>query len=685
MVNRLLWIGDVLPYNAGPIIAKSALSFIDGTTEILGAIVHGGTIVLAGPDAAKSAHELVNLIEKHRVASINLVPSFVIPLLETGDHSRLVTCKNWTLSGEPVHASHILGLRRVINNLSTALNFYGATEASGESVIAECNRHDVDRETSIPVGKPIWNTQIYVLDGNLHPTPTGVAGEIYFAGTGLARGYLNRGALTAERFVADPFGPSGSRMYRTGDLGIWRKDGVLRVLGRADSQVKIRGFRIEPGEIEAVLTRHGTVRQCAVMAREDHEGDRRLVAYVTAAAPEAIDPAELRAYVGQRLPDYMIPSAFVVLETLPLTPNGKLDRKALPAPDYKPTTPWQAPRTSQEQILCSLFVKVLGLTHVGIDDDFFALGGHSLLAMRLTSSIRAALDVEVAIRTLFEAPTVRTLAVRLSKAEPTPSSFELLLPIRANGRSAPLFCIHPAGGLSWAYAGLRRHISANHPIYGLQAPNFALKNAFPNTLDEMADMYLSAIRQLQTSGPYNLLGWSFGGLVAHALACRLQNAGEQISLLALLDSYPRPDNTSDGDEEPDREDFLDVLRQNGERFASMDEAHVSEMFAAFKNNTRLARESTPARYDGDLIFVQANGNDAWQDPSIWRRHTNGRITLHRLNCEHEQMFNPDPAAQIGDIIATALSREQFNDDHRIIGGHALGLTPGSKGMAGSSS
>ena len=376
-------------------------SFDAAVSEIATVLASGATLVL--PAEERGGDALARLIREQHVTHATLPPVLLADLPEDLPLATLVVAGDICSPDEVARWS---AGRRMINA-------YGPTETT---VCATMSDALAGAEIP-PIGRPISNTQIYVLDSGLQPVPAGVTGELYIAGAGLARGYLGRAGLTGERFVADPHGVAGSRMYRTGDLARWRADGVLEFLGRADAQVKLRGFRIEPGEIEALLVRHAGVAQAAVIAREDTPGNKRLVAYVVAAGGGAApDTSALRTQVAASLPDYMVPAAFVVLERLPLTPNGKLDRRALPAPDLTPAV-MRGPRTAREEVLCALFAQVLGLERVGIDDDFFALGGHSLLATRLISRIRSTLDVELAIRSLFEAPTVEGLAQRVGEGE----------------------------------------------------------------------------------------------------------------------------------------------------------------------------------------------------------------------------------------------------------------------------
>ena len=654
------------------------LSFDASTFEIWGALLNGAKLVVS-PDGPLDIPNLRRIIAKSDVSVLWLTAALFHRVVDE-DLPAIAGVRQLLAGGDVLSVPHVRKLVAAQNG-GRLINGYGPTEGTTFSACFPVSGQS-DFYDAVPIGRPISNTQVYVLDGGLEPVPAGVSGELYIAGSGLARGYVGRAGLTAERFVADPFGAAGSRMYRTGDLARWRGDGVLEFLGRADAQVKVRGFRIEPGEIEAALVGHGDVAQAAVIAREDGPGGKRLVGYVVAAGAAVPDASVLRAHLGQSLPEHMVPSAFVVLERLPLTPNGKLDRRALPAPEQPVGAVRRVPRTPQEEILCGLFAEVLGLERVGIDDNFFALGGHSLLATRLISRIRSTLDVELAIRSLFEAPTVEALCDRLNGNQPDRSPLEVLLPLRPSGSLPPLFCIHPGGGLSWSYSGLMRHLPADRPIYGLQARGISHPETSPQTLEEMAADYVTFVRHVQPTGPYHLLGWSFGGLVAHAMATHLQDHGETVALLALLDCYPiagqsHPQNETEIDDETllanqlkalgyysgdaplQVSSALDILRQEGDILANLDEHQVAAIIQVMKQNSRLARAFLPRRFSGDALLFAATQDNSRPEPHKWQPYVSGKIAVHEVHCEHVHMMRPIPLAQIGRVLANAFDDQLY--------------------------
>ena len=414
IANRLAWMQVCHPQGAGDrILQKTPTGFDVSVWEFFWPLQVGATLVVAKPGGHRDPAYLAGLIDEQQITTLHFVPSMLAVFLAEPAAAQCSSLHTVFCSGETLSLDLA---EKFTATLDAGLyNLYGPTEAAVD--VTRWVYRSEPGATGVPIGCPVANSRVYVLDSSLRPVPVGVTAELYLAGVQLARGYVNRPELTAERFVANPFGIPGERMYRTGDLVRWRADGNLEYLGRADEQVKVRGFRVELGEVQAVLAGHPAVDRAAVTVRDDQRGDQHLVAYMVPATGVTVDTAEARRFVAERLPEFMVPAMIVVMDELPVTVNGKLDVSALPAPDFSSVVSGRAPRSPQEEILCQVFAEILDLERVGIDDSFFDLGGHSLLATRVISRMRKLLGVELPLRALFEAPSVALLAERMSGAE----------------------------------------------------------------------------------------------------------------------------------------------------------------------------------------------------------------------------------------------------------------------------
>ncbi|MCX5202704.1 amino acid adenylation domain-containing protein [Streptomyces sp. NBC_00237] len=670
LVNYLSWAVQAYPGVEERTLLHSSPAFDLSVTGMYAPLISGGTVCLGELEAGAAGGTEVSFVKA--------TPSH-LPLLSPPEG--VAPSRTLSLGGELLLTGALESWRRE-NPGVTVVNEYGPTETTVGCMEFRVEPGQALTGDSVSLGRPIWNTRIHVLDEHLRPVPRGVIGEMYVSGVSLARGYLGRPGVTAGRFVASPFEP-GERMYRTGDLARWCADGRLESVGRVDDQIKLRGFRIELGEVEAALLTHPTVNAATATLREDTPGDPRLIAYAVT-NDTTTTPTHIKNTLTHHLPTHLIPTTIVILDTLPLTPNGKINRKALPAPQHTHTTaqPAHRPRNPREEILTTLFAEVLNHPTITTHDNFFENGGHSLLATRLTSRIRTTLGIEVTVRDLFARPTVAALAAGLESGG-TDDSLGVLLPLRPRGSGTPLFCVHPAAGISWGYAGLLRHLPADSPVYGLQARGLTRPGELPATVAEMAADYLAEIRAVRPTGPYRLLGWSFGGVVAHAIAVQLQAEGEEVELLALLDSYPGstgptgPELTADAprtlavlleslghtadpadaDQPLDHARFLDVLHADGSPLSGLDTERVRALSAVFAANDRLARLGAAGVYRGELLhFTAARGRpDGAPEPEDWQPYASGPVRRHDLDCTHGEMTRPGPIARIGAVLTEHLA------------------------------
>ncbi|MCB8949264.1 MAG: amino acid adenylation domain-containing protein [Ardenticatenaceae bacterium] len=505
------------------VLQFASFSFDASVAEVVQALQHGAALVLAPKSELLMGASFVQLMQQQAVSVVTLPPS-ALALLNPADFPALRTIVS---AGEACSAEIVAKWsqgRRFVNG-------YGPTEGTVGAIMAVLNPDDPQ-----PVlGRPLPNYQIYLLNPQLQPVPVGVAGEIHIAGVGLARGYLNRPELTAEKFIPNPFSAkAGDRLYKTGDLGRYLPDGRIEFLGRIDHQVKIRGFRIELGEVEAALRQHTAVQDVLVLAQEDESGTQ-LVAYVVGQAEDLVD---LRPFLNQSLPNYMVPAAFVVLDQFPQTPNGKIDRKALPAPGEQVTTvddTFAAPQDILEMQLAQIWQEVLKQPSISMEANYFELGGHSLQAVTLFAAIEKRLKLRLPVSLLFEAPTIRQLAAAIRQREDAPD-WSSLVPIQPRGTKSPLFCVHGGAGHVFHYHDLAQLLGTERPFYALQ-PKLDEKThqSIFAAVEEMATHYISEIKTVQPEGPYLLSGFCFGGVVVYEMAQQLVQAGDEVGLLVFID------------------------------------------------------------------------------------------------------------------------------------------------------
>ncbi|HEY0577545.1 MAG TPA: amino acid adenylation domain-containing protein [Pseudonocardia sp.] len=672
IANRMTWQRDLLGFGPGDAaLFKAPLAFDISINEIFLPLTTGAALVIAPPGAERDVESLVELITKERVSFCYLVASMLAAMLELPGFGSVAPRHVWC-GGELLTPELFARFRAEVGAEmdATVYHGYGPAEAT-VGVTSEVYRPGFGRDGAT-IGRPNPNTRIQVLDEFLRQTPPGVVGELYVGGLLLGRGYVGDPGRTAERFVADPFGAPGERLYRTGDLAAWLPDGRLRFAGRADNQVKIRGMRVEPEEIESVLATHPAIAQAAVIAPTDATGAPRLVGFYTPRGPEHAPVEELRRWLRARLAEHMVPAELVAVAVLPSQPSGKVDRRALQRSVPTRRASAAEARTPTEATLLKAFRAVLAREDFGVTDDFFAFGGYSLLATRLVVALRAALDSRLAVRALFDHPTVGDLAEYLdgARSDPPRLTDQVLLPLRTRGSRPPLFCVHPVSGLALAYSGLLRGLP-DRPVYGLQAHSLASDADLPADLDAMAARYVSEIRAVQPAGPYHLLGWSLGGTVAHLMACQLAAQGERVDSLALLDAVParflgEPDSHWSlerglarllgvsgyrvGADEVDPARAVRLVTEGDGGLSGFTGDDLCNVALSWRHSSGLRAAAAPV-YPGELVLFEAARERREVGLALlWQTQVTGPVRLHPVPAGHWEMAQPDALDQVAAVL-----------------------------------
>jgi amino acid adenylation domain-containing protein len=619
----------------------STISADLGNTAIFAALCTGGSLHVISKDRVTDAEGMADYFSRYAIDCLKIVPSHLKALQAVSGLAPVLPRRLLILGGEAA-ATEWIGNLQLLAPRCKIVNHYGPTETT--IGVTTCVLERCLPRQSIPIGRPLPNTQIYVLDSNLNVVPIGVAGQLYVGGLSLTRGYLHRQDLTAERFIPNPFSSEpGTRLYKTGDLARYLPDGSIEFLGRADQQVKIRGYRIELGEVEAVLCQHPAVKETVVLAQEDLEKSKsaiaraemgkRLIAYVVPADKQLCAPRELRRVLKQKLPEYMIPSAFVVLDALPLNPNGKIDRRALPEPEESGPEVEQnyaVFRDLLELQLKKIWERTLHTTSIGVRDNFFDRGGHSLLAVGLMAEIEKLTGKHLPLASLFQAPTIEEQA-ELLRQEGWMAPWQSLVVIQPSGSKPPLFCVHAHEGNVLFYRVLALRLGSDQPFYALQAQGVEGQQPPHTRIEQMAAHYITEIRTIQPEGPYLLGGYCFGGLVAFEMARQLQALGLQVSLVALFDSYAPgyqnlyPDSTS---ARYKASRLIEKIHSHLDTLLSLGpKEKISYVKARFKRmilkfNMAIGCESSHSRRDFVRAMRQARLN---YNPQVYP----GRVTLFR--------------------------------------------------------
>ncbi len=518
------------------LLAVTTICFDTSTADMYLPLLVGAKIVLVSSEVAADGFQLLAKLTDSRATFLQATPVTFRLLLAAGwqgsPQLRVVS------TGEALSRNLADSL---IDKVAQLWDLYGPTETTVWSTGSKINdlRQVSNYQGALElIGRPIANTQAYILDRYLQPVPLGIHGELHIGGDCLAKGYLNRPELTAEKFIPNPFSDApNARLYKTGDLARYLPDANIEYIGRIDHQIKIRGFRIELSEIEGLLAQHPDVTEVATMVREDTPDNRRLVAYIVAATTQTPTVNSLRVFLAIKLPSYMIPVAFVFLDVLPLTPNGKVDRRALPLPSYtrQLDNAFVASQDDLEQQLTKMWEQALGIQAIGIADNFFELGGHSLIAVKLLGEIDRTWHQKLPLATFITAPTIQQLATILRQKQ-GPTAWSSLVEIESRGSKPPLFCIHPVGGNVLEYYPLAHQLGLEQPIYGIQSQGLDGIQAPVTQIEAMATSYIKEIQTVQPDGPYLLVGYSFGGLIAFEIAHQLESRGQKVNLLALLDT-----------------------------------------------------------------------------------------------------------------------------------------------------